>query len=81
MTRFFFHLRDGNDEVLFDPEGVELADVEAMKRCAMQAARGIMAGDLANGVLDLRYRIDVENAAHATIYTLAFRHAVSIIDA
>ncbi|WP_374942337.1 hypothetical protein [Sphingomonas sp.] len=81
MTRFFFHLRDGNDQVLLDPEGVELADMEAMKRCAMQAARGVMAGDLSNGVLDLRYRIDVENAAHEMIYTLAFRHAVSVIDA
>lgn len=76
----FLHLRDGQDELL-DPDGVEVADIEAMKRCAMQAARGVMAGDLANGVLDLRYRNDVENAQHELIHTLAFRHAVSVIDA
>lgn len=39
-----------------------------------------MAGDLADGVLDLQHRIDAENAAGAGMYTLPFRYAVSVIN-
>jgi hypothetical protein len=38
-----------------------------------------MAGDLRKGVLDLRYRIDAEDAQGKILYTLPFDHAVSII--
>ena len=62
MSRYFMHLRDGTDELL-DAEGVELSDIEAVHKSVMRAARDILAGDLRNGVVDLRYRIDAENAA------------------
>jgi hypothetical protein len=75
----FFHLRDDRDEIL-DPDGNDLPDREAMERYALMAARGIMAGDIANGILDLRYRIDVESAAGETVYSLRFRDAFSIVD-
>ena len=78
MARFFMHLRDSTDELL-DPEGVELADMEAVRKNAMVAARDILAGDLRNGVVDLRYRIDAENETGQIVYTLAFKHAFSII--
>jgi hypothetical protein len=45
----------------------------------MKSARDILAGDLRNGIVDLRYRIDAENAAGAIVYTLAFKHAFSTI--
>jgi uncharacterized protein DUF6894 len=72
------HLRDSTDELL-DPEGVELDDLEAVRQKVMTAARDIIAGDLHNGVVDLRYRIDAENDLGAIVYSLAFRHAFSII--
>jgi len=72
------HLRDSTDELL-DPEGVELVDLEAVRHSVMRAARDILAGDLRNGVVDLRYRIDAENEGGAIVYSLAFKHAFSII--
>ena len=72
------HLRDSTDELL-DSEGVELADLEAVRNKVMHAARDVLAGDLRNGVVDLRYRIDAENDSGEVVYTLPFKHAFSVI--
>lgn len=78
MARYFLHLRDTSDELL-DNEGQELVDLEAVRSKVMTAARDVIAGDLRNGLIDLRYRIDAENGEGEIVYTLAFRHAFSII--
>ena len=80
MSRYFLHLRDHVEEML-DPEGVELPSLEAVKKAVLEAARDVMSGDLRNGLLDLRYRIDVENDQGAIIFTLPFEHAVKVIPA
>jgi len=72
------HLRNSTDELL-DPEGVELVGIEEVRKNVMKSARDILAGDLRNGIVDLRYRIDAENAAGAIVYTLPFKHAFSTI--
>ena len=78
MPKYFMHLRDSTDELL-DPEGVELVDLEAVRKNVMAAARDILAGDLRNGIVDLRYRIDAEDEVGEVVYTLAFKHAFSIV--
>jgi hypothetical protein len=78
MARYFLHLRDGSDEVL-DPDGSEFDDIEAVRLGVMQNARDTIAGDVRNGVVDLRYRIDAENEAGQIVYSLPFKHALSII--
>ena len=78
MAKYFMHLRNGADEVL-DPEGVELADIDAVRTNVMTSARDVLVGDLRNGFVDLRYRIDAENEGGQVVYTLAFKHAFSII--
>jgi hypothetical protein len=78
VARYFMHLRDGIDELL-DPEGLELHDLEAVRQKVMTAAGDILAGDLRNGIVDLRYRIDAEDEVGAIVYTLAFKHALSTI--
>jgi hypothetical protein len=78
VPRFYMHLRDSKDELL-DPEGVELADMDAVRKCVTMAARDILAGDVRNGIVDLRYRIDAENDGGQLVYTLPFKHAFSII--
>ena len=78
MSRYFLHLRDSTDELL-DNEGAELPDMEAVRSTVMVAARDLLAGDLRNGVIDLRFRIDAENGEGEIVYTLAFKHAFSII--
>jgi hypothetical protein len=78
MARYFFHLRNGIDEIL-DPEGKEFDSMEALRESVLFCARDLLAGDLRNGVMDFRYRIDAEREDGVVIYSLAFKHAVNII--
>jgi hypothetical protein len=78
MAQYFLHLRDSVDELL-DPEGQEYADLEAVKKSVLLGARDLLAGDMKNGMLDLRYRIDAENSEGKIVYTLPFKHAFAII--
>jgi hypothetical protein len=79
MGRYFLHLRDGTDEVL-DPEGTEMSP-EAVPGVALLCARDCMSGDIRNGKLDLRYRIDVHDESGAVVHTLPFQDALEIISA
>ena len=78
MARYFMHLRDGTEQIL-DPEGLEFPNIEAMRKAVLVSARDLMTGDIREGVMDLRFRIDVEDEAGEIIYTLPFKHAVNII--
>ncbi len=78
MARYFMHLRDGTEQIL-DPEGLEYASVEALRKAVPVAARDLMTGDIRGGVIDLRFRIDAETESGEIIYTLPFKHAVNII--
>ena len=78
MALYFMHLRDGTDELL-DPDGREFPDVESLKKAVLFSVRDLIAGDVRDGVVDLRYRIDAEDEGGTIVYTLAFRHAFNII--
>ena len=78
MARYFMHLRDGTEELL-DPEGLEFPCLEALRDAVLVAARDLLTGDVRNGILDLRFRIDAEDEGGAIVYTLPFKHAVNII--
>ncbi|HUE78067.1 MAG TPA: hypothetical protein VMN38_00345 [Sphingomicrobium sp.] len=78
MARYFMHLRDGTEQIL-DPEGLEFPTVEALRKAVLVSARDLMTGDVREGVIDLRFRIDVEDESGVIIYTLPFKHAVNII--
>ena len=72
------HLRDSVDELL-DPAGREFADLDGLRTAVMFCARDLIAGDVRNGVIDLRYRIDAEDENAKLVYSLPFKYAVSII--
>ena len=78
MSLYFLHLRDGTEETL-DPEGTEFADMEALRHFVLKCARDLMSGDAKDGVIDLRFRIDAEDSDGNIVYSLPFRHALSII--
>ena len=78
MTRYFMNLRDGTEELL-DPEGVECVSLEALRTAVLAAVRDLMSGDVRRGLIDLRFRIDAEDSDGEIVYTLPFKHAVSII--
>ncbi|OWK32277.1 DUF6894 family protein [Sphingomonas mucosissima] len=79
MGRYFFHLRDHTDEML-DPDGVELSGIVEACSVALEAARDTLSHDMKNGVLDLRYRIDVEHAVAGLVHSLPFKQAFSVIE-
>jgi hypothetical protein len=78
MSRYFMNLRDGTEELL-DPEGVEYATLDEMRQAVLKTARDLMSGDMKRGVIDFRFRIDAEDADGKLIYSMPFKHAVSII--
>jgi len=78
VARYFMHLRDGTEQLL-DPEGLEYASLDAVRKAVLIAARDLMMGDIREGVIDFRFRIDVEDEAGEIIYSLPFKHAVNII--
>ena len=78
MARYYMHLRDGTEQIL-DPEGLEFPSVEALRKAVLVAARDLMTGDIREGVLDFRFRIDAEDDSGLIVYTLPFKHAINII--
>jgi hypothetical protein len=78
VARYYLHLRDGIDELL-DPDGLEFADIDAVKKAVLFSARDMIAGDVRNGIIDLRYRIDAESADGDVVYSLKFKHAFNLV--
>jgi hypothetical protein len=78
MALYFMNLRDGTQELL-DPDGVEYESLDALRKAVLNTARDLMSGDIVSGLIDLRFRIDAEDADGVIVYTLPFSHAVNII--
>jgi hypothetical protein len=58
---------------------MELADSEAAEAEALRAARATLSREIKEGLIDLSYRIDVEDENGAVIYRLPLRDAFRII--
>ena len=78
MPHFYLNLR--NDVELKDPEGLEAESVEAARNAAIRGARDIMAEDMRCGEMRLCEKIDVVDESGRVVTTVAFRHAVTIVD-
>jgi len=79
MRRYFFHLRDGTDQVL-DPDGLELRDIQSVKEKALQAARDTLSHELRDeGLINLKYRIDVEDSEGVLVHSLELDQAFDIV--
>ena len=78
MPRYFLHLRDGSEETL-DRDGSTYPDAESLRRAVLFNARDLISGDVRNGLIDFRFRIDAEDESGAVVYSLPFRHAVNVI--
>jgi hypothetical protein len=77
MTRYFMHLRDGTD-VALDEEGREFGDEASLFGAMLHSARDTMTGDVREGRLDLRLRIDAETADGRVVRSLPFVDALEI---
>ena len=78
MSRYFLHLRDHTEEVL-DPEGTELASMEALRAFVLNCVRDLISGDVKSGLVDFRFRLDAEDERGAIVHSLPFKNAFSII--
>ena len=77
MTRFYFHIRDG-EELLKDATGVELPSVEAAREEALASARDFLADEIRHGAqLDTR-RFEVWDEEGVPHFILPFRGAIGI---
>lgn len=76
MPRYFTHLIDGEDRTL-DPDGTEMP-AEAVELHALLNARGCIAEDARDGVIDLHLRLEVHDEAGTVVHELSFADAVTI---
>jgi hypothetical protein len=77
MARYYLHLRDGHDELL-DPDGIEYPDMDALRQGVLTTARDLIAGDVQEGEIDFRSRLDAEDEAGRVVHTLELEDAVTI---
>ena len=78
MALYFFHLCDGSDQLL-DVEGQELPDLDAAKAFALLCARDTLSHEMRDGLLNLRVRLDVADAAGAVVHTLPLEGAFRVV--
>lgn len=78
MTRFHFHLWDG-EQLVRDVEGVELSELSTARERALMAARDVLAGEVREGRLPLNMRLDVEDDARNMVHQLHFRDVIQIL--
>jgi hypothetical protein len=78
VVRYYMQLRDGTEQLL-DPEGIEYADLDALRKNVLIAVRDMISEDVKSGVIDLRFRIDAEDRGGVIVYTLGFAQALHII--
>jgi len=76
MARYFFHLH--NDLETIDEEGIELADLAAVRAVAEHEARAIAAQNVVHGHLALSHRIEVCDASGATVLVVRFGDVIAI---
>ncbi|QZH74214.1 MAG: hypothetical protein JY451_10960 [Erythrobacter sp.] len=77
MARYFFHLRDGQD-LLLDPDGRELPDMEAVAAATLREAREIISHDAREGRIKLDYHLDVQDTGGQLVHRLDFEDAVVV---
>ena len=76
MARFYFHFRNGT-EFLEDAEGLDLADVAMARATGIASLRDILADDILAGVLNRGSAIEVEDADHRPVFTVALADALT----
>jgi hypothetical protein len=77
MTHYFFHL-DECGSVTEDLEGREMVDLDAARAAAIVAARDVMGGELARGVLCLACHIDIVDYEGQHLMRVLFSDAVRV---
>jgi hypothetical protein len=80
MPRYFFDLCDGNG-LLTDGEGLEFADMYAMRTEALSSVRSLLASDIVAGVgVNLAHFLAVRDESGREVHRVPFRDALTVLD-
>lgn len=77
MARYFFHLCDPA-ETLRDPEGVDVADRDALPAYVLRQARSILSHEVLEGAINLEQWIEVADEGNGIVHRLHFADALTI---
>ena len=77
MPRFFFHVHNGPGDIP-DESGTDIADQSAASRLAVDSVRSMVSEDARRGVIDLKGRIDVKDAADNLLISVDFIEAFDL---
>ena len=75
MPRFFFNIHE-KGHILCDPEGTELATIDAARNEALADARCIMAEELRNGGVVMERYFEIANETGQVLATVHFQDAL-----
>jgi hypothetical protein len=76
MPLFFFHVFD--EDATFDPEGRELAGVDAAREVALREARLLICDSVMKGRVELRHRIEVHDEAGNAVAAVRYGDSIEI---
>ena len=79
MPRFYLHT-SLPEFTAPDLEGLDAPDLDAARNDAVGAIRGLLAAELATGVLDLRGGIEICDEMGQCLTTIRFGEAVDIVE-
>jgi hypothetical protein len=77
MPRFYFHIVDGTD-FIEDPDGSELADLDAARAEALHSARHLLADKVRAGEVVDGARFEIRNSDGLLLATVMFRDAIRL---
>ena len=75
MAQFYFNFRNGA-EFFEDVEGRDLADIASARATGIASLRDILADDVRAGVLHRASTIEIEDADHRPVVTIALADAL-----
>jgi hypothetical protein len=77
MPRFYFHLHNSTG-LTPDEEGRELKSLAEARESAMEDIRSVLCGDVEQGFIDMRGRIEIADADGEALMTVDFSEAVDL---
>lgn len=75
MPRFFFHIRDG-DELIEDPDGTVLPDLEAARLEAIEGARAVLAAKVLAGKVIDGQKFEITDESGNVLELMPFKSAL-----
>jgi hypothetical protein len=77
MPRFYFHLHNSTG-LTPDEEGRELVSLDEARDCAIEDIRSLLCGDIEQGLIDMRGRIEVIGERGEALLSVNFSEAVEL---